>query len=566
MYSLPIYSDSLSISEIIKFEKEGKFNQHFSNTIYKDFKAKEANWIVMYIPKLNTDYFISIENPLFDNLEIYTLKKYATPTKEEHRKKEYRFPLIHIAKENSPCKLFLKVKDSNSYRTEFLITSFSIQEFKKKIEKDYFIIGAYVIGIIVLLSTACIIFLYRREYVIIWYIIHLMSLVTEYLIDNGILGQWFINNALLQKYNIDNIAILISVMSLSEFFRNYYKYNSKTNFCKYIYSGISLFCLIGCSLFATNLLFNTNFNIEHFAHIALNYCSLTSLLVQCLLTYYKIIPKYIFIAFLLPVLGIYANLGGFKNLFDNPNIVYFIYQSVYLGIFINVFVIIFYISKQSIDGEFLSVNLKQENTFLKNSFQENLSKLQEDQQNTIMSDVHDSFGGYIEALRLNLLQKELNHQKINEILEAFKKDYKFLLNSLYVPNINPDNIELAIEEYCAKMDELSSIKINFYSSIDKNSKLPQSMAKLIFKATSELTTNAIKYSKGTFINIDLIIRNKNVFLTVSDDGIGFNKKNIPITSFGIKGLNERILLLNGTFEIKQLSGTSVIIYIPLQTN
>ncbi|WP_010135777.1 sensor histidine kinase [Ochrovirga pacifica] len=560
---LSFQSDSLTISEIVTLEKQGRFSTLFTNKIYQDFKNKEAIWITAEIPKLKEDYFISIENPLLDILEIYLYRNNQIK-RLELQTGEYRFPQAHISKETSPSKLFIRTKDATSYRTEFLIKILNIKEFKKKMQADYFIIGAYVIGIIVLLTCACILFLYKRQYVILWYMVHLCALVSEYLADNGILGQWLVSNQTIYKYNLDNIFIMISVMSLSEFFRNYYNYNHKTLFCKsIIYKGISLFCACGVLLSLVTLFFVEIINIEYYAHIALNYCSLASLIAHCILARYRVIPMYMFVAFLLPIVGVYANLGNFKELFNDPYVIYFIYQSVYLGIFINVFVIIFYISKQSIDGEFLSINLKKENNFLKNNFHENLSVLQEEHQNILMSDVHDSFGGYIEALRLNLLNKKLNDKKINEILNAFKKDYRFLLNSLYIPNINSDNFEQAIEEYCDKMNKLSNITIVFNSAINKHVELPQQIAKLIFKATSELTTNAIKYSKGSVINIDLILRRQNIYLAVTDDGIGFKTKNIPSTSFGINGIKERVQLLCGNFNVKVKNGTSILIHIPL---
>tara|TARA_B100000809_G_scaffold193813_1_gene192861 strand:+ start:12404 stop:12526 length:123 start_codon:yes stop_codon:yes gene_type:complete len=39
----------------------------------------------------------------------------------------------------------------------------------------------------------------------------------------------------------------------------------------------------------------------------------------------------------------------------------------------------------------------------------------------LVNDIHDTFGGYIEALRLRLLMND-GTAKINPILEAFQKD------------------------------------------------------------------------------------------------------------------------------------------------
>ena len=60
-----------------------------------------------------------------------------------------------------------------------------------------------------------------------------------------------------------------------------------------IYSIIDTFC-------------GNIFNIEIFAQNILTFASIISLIIHFFLTYHKVIPKYIFIAFLLPVIGVFA--------------------------------------------------------------------------------------------------------------------------------------------------------------------------------------------------------------------------------------------------------------------
>ncbi|MDO6802485.1 7TM-DISM domain-containing protein [Wenyingzhuangia sp. 1_MG-2023] len=556
------YNDSLTINDVVLLEKKGAFKHTFKNETYKYLIGKEANWVLLKIPKQNKERFLSIQNSLFEEIDFYLVND--SIKKLNHHQESYRFPLVKISTNETPCQLFIRTKDAKSFRTEFLIKVFTVEELQKTSQVDYFNIGAYVIGLLVLLISASIIFLYKRQYVILWYMLHLPTLVIEYLISTGTFSQWFVDNKIILTYGLDHVFMLISTLALSEFFRNFYPFNKKTLFCKHIYFIVSIWCTIGIVFAFVDGFSGNIYNVEYYAQTVLNYASLISLIIHCILVYYRVIPIYLFIAFLLPVLGIFANLGDFKEQFSNPKIVYFLYQSVYLGILIEVLVIIFYIIKQSVDGELLSINLKKENSTLKNNFHEELSLVQEQHQNNLMSDVHDSFSGYIQALKLNLLSKTLDNDKINEILDAFKKDYKFLLNSLYVPNVDSGNFEMAISEYCQKMDQLSSIKISFNSHKEKNHlPLNQNIAKLIFKAASELTTNSIKFSEGSIIDVNLALNHDYIELNVKDNGLGFDPNKIPKTSFGIQGLKERVGLLNGRFAIKSFKGTCVSINIPL---
>ncbi len=552
---LEIDDDTLSIEEAVQLYELGKFNKDFDIETYKFLKGKNAGWLVFNIQKLDQRNFISIENSLFEELEFYSYDGTTIHQLKDLRKeKEYRFPIIEVLPANTPSKLFVRFKDKLSYRTEFNIYTYTDTSFAKQQQKDYFFIGGYALSLFVLLISAAILFLYKRVYPILWYAIHLFLLIVEYLISTGIFSQWVLADEWIMKFGLDHVFMLLSTMALSEFFRNYYNYTKKTKFCKWIYLAISTACFLGAIYAIFDGYMGNVYNVEFYAQSVLNYASLLSLAIHCILVIAGVIPVYLFVAFLLPVLGIFANTGDFKNSFDNESITYFLFQSVYLGILIEVIVIIFYIMKQSIDKEFEAISLEEENTKLKNEFHEELSINQEEQQNAIVSDVHDSFGGYLEALKLRLITKDILTPDVESILDAFRKDYRFLLNSLYVPNIDSENFLHSIEDYCERMNSVTSIDIKLLKTGVLESGIPQNIAKYIFKASSELTTNALKYSKATEVIVKLDCQSDILTLEVIDDGIGFNKEKIKTSSFGLRGLEERAELLEGEFELNTTEG------------
>ena len=566
IFQLEERNDNLTIKQIITKESQGLFSKPFPLETYKVIKGDQANWLAINVSKQTKKQYLSIENSIFEELRFYLYKDSKISVPEDLcDQKQYRFPIISISPEQTPCKIFIRSKDALSFRTEFALKNYTNTRYQKTIQRDYFFIGGYIFGILVLLISTTIFFLYKKQYAVLWYAIHLSILSIEYLISTGVFSQWFVPNSIILKYGLDHISLLLSTLALSEFFRNFYPYTRKTKFCKKIYLVISIFCGLGV-LFALVDAFSGNiYNVEWYAQTVLNYASLLSLGIHTILVIYRVIPIYLFIAFLLPVVGIFANLGGLKDQFDNPDIQYFIFQSVYLGILIEVMVIIFYIIKQSIDGELKAIDLSQENNKLKNSFDEQLSLNQENHQNALMNDVHDSFGGYIEALKLTLLNKQIKEKAVDEILDSFIKDYRLLLNSLHIPNVNTQNFTGAIQEYCTKMNNLSKIDIVFNEQKNSSSEIPQNIAKFIFKAASELTTNAIKYARPNYINVTLFFEKKHINLKVEDDGIGFDETKIKTSSYGISGIRKRTENFNGQFEIEsaQNKGSIINIEIPI---
>ena len=549
-YKLNEFNDQLSIHKIIEKEAQGAFDKKLPLKTYRFLKDKEANWIKIDVPEQKEKQYISIENSLLEELRFYIYQngKISIPDdlKEED---QYRFPLITVYPEQTPCKVFIRSKDALSYRTEFIIRNYSEATLQKAIQADYFTIGGYLAVLLVLLIYVCFFFLYKKEYTVLWYGLYVSVLSVNYLISTGTFSQWVVANDFILKYGLDHISMFVGVMALSEFYRSFYPFTAKTLYCKRIYFGITIACALGALFSVVDGFVGNTMNVEYYALNLLNVCATITLILHVILLYNKVIPGYIFIAFLLPVLGVFVNNGEFKEQFENPKITYFLFQSVYYAILIEVIIIFFYITKQSLDGERKSIGLTDENNKLKYSFQESLSENQEKQKNALLSDVHDSFGGYIEALKLTLLNKNIKENAVDDILNSFTKDYRLLLNSLYVPNVDTENFITAIQEYCEKMNNLSEINISFNHTNDKYIEIPQNIAKFIFKASSELTTNSIKYAKPSYIKVDLTLDPKFIILEVKDDGIGFSTENIKNASYGINGIKERVTVYNGQLTI-----------------
>lgn len=569
VFQLNEFNDQLNINDILKKEEAGLFNVPFKIETYKFIKNKEANWIKINIPKQQEKQYISIENSMFEEIEFYLVNENGikTPT-NLWLQKEYRFPIVKITKEDTPAKLFIKTKDKYSYRTEFILKNYNKPALNATMQRDYFAIGGFLISMIVLLVATCVFFTYKKKPAILWFGAHLILMFIEYLISTGTFSQWFIPNEIIMKWGLDHISLMLSCTSLMLFYRDFYPFNSKTRYIKKVFLIIAIATTMVAILAIIDGFLGNTLNVEWFSQNLLDLASLTVLITYIILTYYKIIPVYLFIAFLLPIIGIITNTGNIKELVENPIITYIMFQAVYYGILIETMVIIFYIMKTSVDGELKAIELEEENSKLKIDFNERLNLNQEKHKNELLNDVHDSFGGYIEALKLTFINKKINDTSIEKILNSFSKEYRLLLNSLYIPNINPENFINAIQEYCDKMNSVSDIEVKFNYTKDNFIEIPQNIAKFIFKASSELVTNAIKYSKANFIDVNLNLNQHLISIKINDDGVGFDKNNTKNTSYGIKGIRERVKIFNGEINIESNKnrGTCIRIKLPIPEN
>src|SRR5207302_7503438 len=86
---------------------------------------------------------------------------------------------------------------------------------------------------------------------------------------------------------------------------------------------------------------------------------------------------------------------------------------------------------------------------------------------------------------------------------------------------------------------------------------------LIFK---ESVNNLIKYSKASFAEINIILEDQHLKMSVTDNGVGFDLNNYR-PGIGLENIHKRARQINGTITIKSAlnEGTSVVLQIPVSS-
>ena len=93
------------------------------------------------------------------------------------------------------------------------------------------------------------------------------------------------------------------------------------------------------------------------------------------------------------------------------------------------------------------------------------------------------------------------------------------------------------------------------------SKVTDSMWEIILDNTFEAVTNSMKYSKCTHIDISIIVMNKMVKCTVTDNGIGCPK---IVDGMGISGMRQRVRAAGGSIDFETEVGFKVSMLLPLE--
>ncbi|MBI2873162.1 MAG: sensor histidine kinase [Chloroflexi bacterium] len=101
--------------------------------------------------------------------------------------------------------------------------------------------------------------------------------------------------------------------------------------------------------------------------------------------------------------------------------------------------------------------------------------------------------------------------------------------------------------------------------VDEDERFPADTELALFRVTQEATNNAMKHSHGTRIDVSLSRQARRVGIEVRDDGVGFSPDFDSKEGFGLSGMRERIVQVNGSFEIRSAPGvgTTVVAAVPL---
>ncbi|HCI13788.1 MAG TPA: hypothetical protein DFK12_07465 [Gallionellaceae bacterium] len=103
---------------------------------------------------------------------------------------------------------------------------------------------------------------------------------------------------------------------------------------------------------------------------------------------------------------------------------------------------------------------------------------------------------------------------------------------------------------------------------DREIQLDENQALILFRIVQESLTNVVRHAQASSILISLRRDAHDYVLTVCDNGIGFDKSQVKVDSFGLLGVRERVLLLSGKIFINSSPGvgTEIVVCIPAGLN
>lgn len=564
-------TDSTTINEIVQNFKNGAFNKVKNPKIYKRLENKTW-WYHFELNKEITKNYFTIASSYLSYGKIY-LKKGNEITELHkvsyfkdfpHKNIFYRHPVWKIPLDSlQKIEVFLELKN-NRGRTRLELHLETENEFLNRVETEHLYFGlfiAFLISMIIILGYFSVL---KKEYSVLFYAVYIITTLFEFLAGNGLGIQYFWSESPFMIDNTRDFSQTLGVCFMGLFYLNFYKFSKTQLFSKNVFRWTSYATIPLLLIYLYKFFYGNFINYHLFVWPVLKTIILIWIINHAYLAFKKQIPLYLVWAFVLPIVAVI--IGQVTNpdvssrfvKFSGPNL-------YYLALPIEILLFTRYIFGSVIRSQKKYFQLKKASDELRYSFQTKTLEIQTQERNKLVSNVHDSFGGYLEALKLRLLQKSENTpEKIQEILDSFYKEYRYLLNSLHSPKINSENFVENLIDFFKKLNQLTNNSIKHQFSIE-SVKLSQEKCVHLYHVISELTTNAIKYSTASEIEIKIYQESKDqITLIVSDNGIGFDELLVSKKGFGLNNIKTRVEQMNGSIKINSTKniGTIVTIYIP----
>lgn len=277
------------------------------------------------------------------------------------------------------------------------------------------------------------------------------------------------------------------------------------------------------------------------------------------------------------VAGVYC----FKK--GNKNAVFFLLASFFFlaGILFRVLNVFAIINESFLSEYGMQIGILIEMTILSFALGDRINSIKREEdlekaliRSRIASDLHDEIGSNLSSISVSsqIIKKSahLNSDEKNmleEIILTARESADSIRDIIWFINPDHDNQEdliLKMRDTAAKM--LNGIDYSFI--MDKAGKInikDLKIRKNLFLIYKEILNNIVKHSKATKVIISLEEKSNYIYLSIMDDGIGFDETEVVLGD-GIKNLKQRAKAINGLLEIKSKPSFDTTITLTVKNN
>jgi two-component system, NarL family, sensor kinase len=200
-------------------------------------------------------------------------------------------------------------------------------------------------------------------------------------------------------------------------------------------------------------------------------------------------------------------------------------------------------------------------------------KGQEEERSRLAKDLHDGLGGMLSGVKLSFINMKENMVLPAENLEGFERSISMLDNTIaelrkVAHNLMPETLvrfglDEALKDFCNSIQTSTGIEV-VYQQFGEDRKLSSQAEITIYRIIQELVNNALKYSEGKQILVQLTKNHIRTNITVEDNGKGFDVNILDQKKgAGFSNIRSRVNYFKGTLDINSQPGNGTSVNIEL---
>jgi PAS domain S-box-containing protein len=202
---------------------------------------------------------------------------------------------------------------------------------------------------------------------------------------------------------------------------------------------------------------------------------------------------------------------------------------------------------------------------------------QEEERRRVSRELHDDMSQKLALLMVEIETLErnlpLSHLQILEQLRSFREraarlsdDARNLAYRLHPSILEDLGLAVAMRSHAQDFSARERIRVHLtQKKLPDN--LPQEIAACLYRVMQESLRNAAKHAHTQRISVMLTGSSHSIRLSVRDWGVGFDPDNLKVrrSGLGLIGMEERVRLMNGTFDLHSSPGrgSQVVVRLPL---
>ncbi len=205
-----------------------------------------------------------------------------------------------------------------------------------------------------------------------------------------------------------------------------------------------------------------------------------------------------------------------------------------------------------------------------------LQNIREEERTNIAREIHDELGQQLTGLKMYIswLTKKIKTQEPEiktkftntmELIEDTIKSVRKISTELRPSMLDDLGLLAAMEWQSNEFEKRSGIPIELIN-LTNNQPIPHKYTTGLFRIFQESLTNVARHADASKITSSLLFKDRQLILTIQDDGKGFVLHNIGSKkTLGLFGMKERAMEMGGNYEIisEPGLGTTVSIQIPI---